>query len=95
MNNDKYFWELQRTLSAEFSKYLLSHPEMDAQIPDNAQIVFHLKDQLDFNAWSERINADQREPNQAMIVIGVDTLSPPVESRLVNPHVEATFLKLW
>ena len=88
MKNDKLFWEIQRTLSSEFSKYLLTHPEMDAQIPDGAQIIFHLKDQTDFNAWSERISVDQREANQPVVIIGVDDLAPPVESRLVNPHVE-------
>ena len=45
MKKDDHFWELQRTLSAEFSKYVLSHLETDDQIPDNAQIVFHIKGQ--------------------------------------------------
>ena len=49
------FWELQRTLSAEFSKYVLSHPEIDEKIPDGAQIVFNLKDNPEFNEWALRI----------------------------------------
>lgn len=86
--NDKYFWELQRTLSAEFGKYMLSHPELDDRLPDNAQIVFHIKGNLDFNKWSERINRAQREPNQPVVIVGIDDLAPPLESRLINPHVE-------
>ena len=88
MNNDKYLWELQRTLSAEFTKYMLSHPEMDAQIPDNAQIVFHLKGHAEFNTWSEKAGLSQREAGQPVIVIEVDDIAPPLDSRLVNPHVE-------
>ena len=89
MNNDKYFWELQRTLSAEFTKYLMTHPELDAKIPNNAQIVFHLKGHTEFNAWSEKIGLPQRDPSQSVVIIEVDDLTPPLTSRLVNPHVEA------
>jgi hypothetical protein len=89
MENDKYFWELQRTLSAEFSKYILAHPEMDDQIPDNAQIIFHLKGNAEFNAWCERVNREQHEPNQPVVIIEIDELAPPLQSRLINPHLEA------
>ncbi len=87
MNNDKYFWELQRTLSAEFSKYVLSHPGIDDQIPDGAQIVFHLKDNPEFNNWSDQISLPQRESNQSVIIVEIDELAPPLESRLINPHL--------
>ena len=88
MINDKDFWELQRTLSAEFSKYVLSHPQLDDQIPDNAQIVFQLKDNPDFNKWSKEVGLTQKEPNQPVIIVEIDELAPPLESRLVNPHLE-------
>lgn len=88
MVNDKYFWELQRTLSAEFSKYALSHPQIDDQIPDNAQIVFQIKDNAEFNKWSREAGFAQKEPNQPVIIVEIDELAPPLESRLVNPHLE-------
>jgi hypothetical protein len=89
MINEKYFWQLQRTLSAEFTKYVLAHPEMDEKIPDNAQIVFQLKDNADFNAWSKKAARAQKEPNQPVIVIEIDDLAAPLESRLINPHLAA------
>ncbi len=89
MANDKYFWELQRTLSAEFSKYILSHPELDDQIPNGAQIVFHIKGNLEFNGWSDQISVTQREPDQLIVVLEIDDLASPLESRLINPHLEA------
>lgn len=88
--NEDLFWKLQRTLSAEFSKYVLSHPEIDEQIPDNAQIIFHIKEQDDFNQWSDKINSIQRESNQPVIIVEVEGISPsppPLESRLINPHL--------
>ena len=86
MNNDKYLWELQRTLSAEMTKYLMTHPDLDAKIPNNAQIVFHLKGHAEFNAWSEEVGCGQREAGQPVVIIEVDDLA---SSRLINPHVEA------
>lgn len=88
MIDDKYFWELQRTLSAEFSKYALAHPEIDDQIPDNAQIIFHIKGHSEFNEWGETIGLAQRESNQPVIIVEIDDLAPPLESRLINPHLE-------
>jgi hypothetical protein len=87
MINDKYMWELQRTLSAEFSKYILAHPELDSQIPNNAQVIFQIKGNDEFNAWSEKTNLAQREPNQPVVVVEIDDLAAPLESRLVNPHL--------
>lgn len=87
MINDKYFWELQRTISAEFSKYALAHPDIDDQIPDNAQIIFHIKGNLEFNDWSDKISLSQRELNQPVIIIEIDEIAPPLESRLINPHL--------
>lgn len=88
MNNERYLWELQRTLSAEFTKYVLSHPEIDKQIPNNAQIIFHLKDNTEFNRWNDLVALRQREPGQPVIIVEIDELAPSSESRLVNPRLE-------
>src|SRR5438046_1105434 len=89
MIDEKYFWELQRTLSAEFSKYVLAHPEMDEQIPNNAQLIFQIKGKADFNEWNERISLAQREAGQPVIKVAIDDLAPPLHSRLINPHLIA------
>ena len=81
------FWELQRTLSAEFSKYVLSHPEIDEKIPDGAQIVFNLKDNPEFNEWALRIARSQQEAGQPLVMITVTELIPIPISRLVNPEL--------
>lgn len=85
---DELFWELQRTLSAEFSKYVLDHPEMDEQIPDGALVVFNLEDNPEFNEWAIGVAKSQREANQPVVVVKTQKLLPPLESRLVNPRVE-------
>ncbi|MBU1181640.1 MAG: hypothetical protein KKF00_05640 [Proteobacteria bacterium] len=86
MKND-LFWELQRTLSAEFSKYVLSHSEIDEKIPDGAQIVFNLKDNPEFNEWALRTARSQQEAGQPLVMITVAELIPLPISRLVNPEL--------
>ena len=87
---DESFWELQRTLSAEFSKYVLANSEIDEQIPDGAQVVFNLEDNPQFNDWALQVSRSQCEPNQPMIVVKVKGLAPVSASRLIEPELVHT-----
>lgn len=89
MIQDEHLWEIQRTLSAEFSKYVLSHPEIDEQIPDGAQVVFKLLNDPKFNEWSLEVARSQREADQPAVIVEVEKFMPSVESRLVNPRLES------
>jgi len=84
---DESFWELQRVLSAEFSKYVLAHPEIDDQIPDGAQVVFNLQDNVEFNDWALQVAHSQCEPKQPMIVVKIKGLIPVPTSRLIEPEL--------
>jgi hypothetical protein len=86
--NEELFWELQRILSAEFSKYVLSHPEMDEQIPDGAQIVFNITNNPEFNEWAMRIARLQQQPNQPIVIVTIKELMPISPSRLINPELK-------
>jgi hypothetical protein len=85
---DPEFWRLQRTLAFEFSKYVLAHPEIDAQIPEGAQVVFLLEGEDRFNALSRRQAAAQHEKGQPVVLVRVKGLRPPLESRLISPELE-------
>ena len=87
MNND-FFWELQRTLSAEFSKYVLSHPEIDKQIPDKAQIVFNIENNPEFNEWAIQVTRLQQESRQPIVIVTVKELIQIPASRIINPKIE-------
>ena len=89
MTEDK-FWKLQRTLSWEFDRYLLANPESDLanKIPADAQVVFLLNDNSEFNNLSIKYAKKQRENGQRQVFIKIDRLLPEVSSRIVNPHLE-------
>lgn len=85
---DREFWQLQRTLAFEFSKYVLAHPGIDARIPEGAQVVFLLEGEERFNTLSKRHAADQHEKGQPVVFVRVKGLRPPLESRLISPELE-------
>lgn len=87
MKNNELFWELQRTFTAEFSKYVLAHPEIENQVPDGARIVFNLADNPEFNVWAIKVARSQQEKNQPMIIVKVKGLTPVSPSRLINPKL--------
>ena len=86
---NEIFWEIQRTLGWEFSRYALAHPKID-EIPDGAEVVFEIKGNPEFNAWARGIAHAQHESGRPIVIVKVEGLAPPppVKSRLINPHVE-------
>ena len=87
MKNES-FWETQRLLSSEFSKFVLSHPEVEEQIPEGALLVFNLEDNIEFNEWAMDTAHSQKEVNQQLVVVKVKDIAPLPVSRLVNPKLE-------
>ncbi|OIO91097.1 MAG: hypothetical protein AUK03_11935 [Anaerolineae bacterium CG2_30_64_16] len=75
------------TLSFEFERYILEHPEMLGQIPDGAEVVLLPKDDPELY----RINlasagkAQSEGKTGSVVFLEVEALAP-VCSRLVNPH---------
>jgi hypothetical protein len=76
------------TLSFEFERYILEHPEVLEQIPDGAQVV--LLPQDDPELYRINLNAVQktREEGETMPVVYVEIEAlAPLRSRLVNPRL--------
>ena len=74
-------------LSTEFDLYLLEHPEVAEQIPENALIVLLPEEDTDLCEKNLELAKTGREPGQAIVYVRVEKVAPP-RSRLVNPKVE-------
>jgi len=85
---DKDFFDKSLTLSFEFSRYLIGHPEMEEQIPNDALVVLLLDDDPEFNKQAIQLAQGKRETGQPVVIVRVQQLLPPTESRLVNPKLE-------
>lgn len=89
--NEKEFVEKGLTLSFEFQRYLISHPELAEKIPKGAQILFILEEDPEFTKREKRLAENLKKEGEPIIFVEVEKLIPPFESRLVNPHIEPAF----
>jgi len=80
------------TLSTEFNKYLIEHPEFAEQIPDEAVVILLPAD--DPELCQENLQLAERNKaiddilDRPVIHVKIERLAPPPPSRLVNPTVE-------
>lgn len=85
---DHAYFERALELATEFDRYVLAHPDVAERIPPDALLVFQLADDPAFSQRSLELARARREPGQPVVLVQVQTLRPPLESRLVDPHVE-------
>ena len=85
---EQAFFERSLELATEFDRYILAHPEVAERIPPDALVVFQLSDDPAFSKRSLELARARREPDQPMVLVQVQTLRPPLESRLVDPRIE-------
>ena len=82
--------EKNMTLSFEFERYLLEHPDLLKDIPKRAEVVLLPKDDLQLyqlNLAAAR-KARRRDRTTPIVFVEVDALAP-ARSRLINPRVKA------
>lgn len=84
---ERELFEKNLELSTEFSKYLLAHPELEAQIPEGAQIVFLLESDPQLSQKNLELAEQQREPGQPLVYVHVKGLRQEA-SRLIEPRLE-------
>jgi hypothetical protein len=76
------------TLSFEFEQYILEHPDVLEQLPENAEIVLLPKDdpelyRTNLNAVQKARQVDETAP---IVYVEIEALTPP-RSRLLNPRL--------
>lgn len=80
--------EKNQTLSFEFERYLLEHPEVLDRISNGAEIVLLSED--DPELYSINLEAAQNASRQddlpPVVYVEIEALAPP-RSRLVNPYL--------
>jgi len=77
-------------LLTEFNRYVMTHPEFLADIPDEALIVLVDQNDPDFSRYNlERVRAYQQnddKPDRPVVYVDIGELAP-VQSRLIKPRV--------
>ena len=80
------------TLTTEFNKYLVEHPEVAEKFPQDCAVVLLPEDDPRFcRKVMELIQHQQRIDDvkgRSIVYVKVERLAPAPPSRLVNPRVE-------
>jgi len=86
--NQETIIEKNITLSFEFERYILEHPEVLEQIPDCAHVVLLPQDdpelyRINLKAAQKARQVDETTP---IVYVEIEALAPP-RSRLINPRL--------
>jgi len=86
--NKETIMEKNMTLSFEFERYLLEHPEILARIPDGAQVVLLPQDDPELYHINLEAARKTRQESKAepIVYIEIEALAAP-RSRLINPRL--------
>ncbi len=76
------------TLSTEFNKYLLEHPEIAEKIPIEAQIVLLPEYNKELYNENLRIAQKRKETNRPVVYIRIKKMLPEIKSRIENVELE-------
>lgn len=84
MPKEEIWKHLNAELGAEFDHYVLVHPEVLDQIPDEAALCFQLEGEEAFNRWSRRLAT--RTGGQPIVYVHITKLKP-IQSRIAAVEI--------
>ena len=75
-------------IGVEFDRYLLEHPEVLEEIPENAEIYFLPEDDPELSQENLKIAESQKAEGKKVLLVKIGRLSPP-RSRLQDVRLES------
>jgi len=76
-------------LGIEFDRYLLEHPEVLEQIPENAEVYFLPEEDPELSQENLRIAEAKKAEGRKILLVRIGKVSPP-RSRLQDVRLEST-----
>ena len=74
-------------LGVEFDRYLLEHPEVLEQIPENAEVYFLPEEDPELSQENLKIAETQKAKGGRIVLVKIGKLSP-LRSRLLDVRLE-------
>jgi hypothetical protein len=71
MKNRNKFVEKNSILVREFDRYILEHPELADEIPDNALVVMQIDGDHDFNEWARATGEAVAENDNPIVYVRI------------------------
>jgi len=76
-------------LSAEFSRYLFEHPEVEATLPADAEIVLLQEMDAELSVYNQTIGREMEARGEKVVYVRLGRLRPKVMSRIESLAVGA------
>lgn len=88
MIDPETFAQRQMELTAEFARYVIDNPDVDASLPEDSYVYFHVDGEPEFNEYSRQL-AERREREEGVtaVCVRLKGLAPPQGSRLIDPQI--------
>ena len=86
-NNE--FIERNIELSAEFSRYLFEHPDLEETIPVGSEVVFLPEYDSDLRSFNLELGKKMQESGTQVTYINIERLKPKTLSRIEGVSVKA------
>lgn len=84
MNNENKMIEKNIELSAEFSRYLFEHPEMEEKVPSDAEIILLPDFDIELKEHNLKIGKEIESRGENVVYLEIKHLRPKILSRLEN-----------
>jgi hypothetical protein len=84
MKNETELAKKNMEISFEFSRFLLTHPELEDNIPEGALIIFQIDDDPELSRYNATLASRNRETSQPLVTVHIKGLAP---TRLLEPTV--------
>ena len=69
-------------MSAEFSRYIFEHPELEDSIPADAELVFLPEDDPQLNKFNLKIGKEMQKAGDKVMFVSIGKLRPRQISRI-------------
>jgi len=89
MNKEKKMIERNIELSAEFSRYLFEHPEIETKIPVDAEIILLPEFDKELKEFNLKLGKDIEAGNGKVTYVVIKNIRPKTLSRIENIELES------
>jgi hypothetical protein len=89
MNKEKEMIERNIDLSAEFSRYLFEHPEIEGKIPIDAEIILLPEFDEELKEFNLRLGKNIEADGDRVVYISIKEIRPKTLSRIEKIKLES------
>jgi len=90
MNKERIMIERNIELSAEFSRFLFEHPEMEGKVPVEAEVILLPEFDQELKEFNLQLGKDIEAEGGKVVYISIKEIRPKVLSRIDKIELESS-----